>query len=163
MDRRDFLKTTAMTAAAAAAARLAFDGGPGVTWDKAPCRFCGTGCHVQVGVKDGKVVAIAGDRQAEVNKGLLCVKGYHVGLILYGGDRLTTPLLRKDGRLVPISWDEAIDIDRRPRPGRTRRSSPSTAAASGPSRKGTPPTSSSRAASRTTRSTPTRGCAWRPR
>ena len=28
---------------------------PGVTWDKAPCRFCGTGCHVQVGVKDGKI------------------------------------------------------------------------------------------------------------
>ena len=102
MDRRDFLKTTAMTAAAAAAARLAFDGGPvralprvtddGVSWDKAPCRFCGTGCHVQVGTKGGKVVAIAGDQQAEVNKGLLCVKGYHVGLALYGKDRLTRPL-----------------------------------------------------------------------
>lgn len=83
---------------------------PGVTWDKAPCRFCGTGCHVQVGVKDGKVVAVSGDRQAEVNKGLLCVKGYHVGHILYGKDRLTTPLLRKDGRMVPITWDEAIEM-----------------------------------------------------
>lgn len=83
---------------------------PDVTWNKAPCRFCGTGCHVQVGVKDDKVVAITGDRQAEVNKGLLCVKGYHVGHILYGKDRLTTPLLRKDGKLEPISWDEAIDI-----------------------------------------------------
>ncbi|KAB2892588.1 MAG: hypothetical protein F9K40_18150, partial [Kofleriaceae bacterium] len=37
----------------------------GVTWDKAPCRFCGTGCHVQVGVKDGKVVASAGDQKAD--------------------------------------------------------------------------------------------------
>ena len=83
---------------------------PDVKWDKAPCRFCGTGCHVQVGVKDGRVVAITGDRQAEVNKGLLCVKGYHVGHILYGKDRLTTPLLRKDGKLEPIAWDEAIDI-----------------------------------------------------
>jgi nitrate reductase NapA len=120
MDRRDFLKTTAMTAAAAAAARLAFDGGPvralprvtddGVSWDKAPCRFCGTGCHVQVGTKGGKVVAIAGDQQAEVNKGLLCVKGYHVGLALYGKDRLTRPLLRKDGKLVPITWEQALDI-----------------------------------------------------
>jgi nitrate reductase (cytochrome) len=82
---------------------------PDVKWDKAPCRFCGTGCHVQVGVKDGRVVAITGDRQAEVNKGLLCVKGYHVGHILYGKDRLTTPLLRKDGKLVPISWDEAVE------------------------------------------------------
>ena len=120
MDRRDFLKTTAMATAAAAAARLATDGRPvhalprvaddGVRWDKAPCRFCGTGCHVQVGSKDGRVVAVAGDPDAEVNKGLLCVKGYHVGLALYGKDRLTQPLLRKNGTLVPISWDEALDL-----------------------------------------------------
>jgi nitrate reductase NapA len=81
-----------------------------VHWDKAPCRFCGTGCHVQVGTKDGKVVAIAGDQAAEVNRGLLCVKGYHVGLILYGKDRLTTPMLRQNGKMVPISWDRALDI-----------------------------------------------------
>ena len=83
---------------------------PGVTWHKAPCRFCGTGCHVQVAVKDDRVVAIAGDQHAEVNKGLLCVKGYHVGMILYGEDRLTKPMLRRDGTLEPIEWDEAIDI-----------------------------------------------------
>ncbi len=119
MDRRQFLKATAMTAAAAAAARLAQDdpyaiaqprAAAGVTWDKAPCRFCGTGCHVQVGVKGGKVVAIAGDEKADVNKGLLCVKGYHVGLALYGKDRLTRPLLRKNGKLEPISWEQALDI-----------------------------------------------------
>lgn len=119
--RRQFIRATALAAAASVAgSRAAADGQkppggvelpvlPGVKWDKAPCRFCGTGCHVQVGVKDGKVVAVSGDRQAEVNKGLLCVKGYHVGHILYGKDRLTTPLLRKDGRMVPISWDEAIE------------------------------------------------------
>jgi nitrate reductase (cytochrome) len=82
---------------------------PDVTWNKAPCRFCGTGCHVMVGVKDGKVVAVTGDRQAEVNKGLLCVKGYHVGMVLYGADRLKTPLLRKNGKLEPITWEEAIE------------------------------------------------------
>jgi nitrate reductase NapA len=38
------------------------------------------------------------------------VKGYHVGLALYGKDRLTTPLLRKGGRMVPIGWEEAIDV-----------------------------------------------------
>ena len=79
-------------------------------WNKAPCRFCGTGCHVQVGVEDGKVVAIAGDKHADVNKGLLCVKGYHVGAILYGKDRLTKPMLRKGDSYEEISWDEAIDI-----------------------------------------------------
>ena len=125
MDRRDFIKTTALAAATAAATRLAMgtesSAAPGdrvtaapggdITWDKAPCRFCGTGCHVQVGVRNKKVVAIAGDEQAEVNKGLLCVKGYHVGLALYGEDRLTQPLLRnQDGKLEPISWDRALEI-----------------------------------------------------
>jgi nitrate reductase NapA len=119
-DRRTFLKLTALAAASAAAARSGLAQaeapdlrprmGGNVKWDKAPCRFCGTGCHVQVGVEGGKVVAIAGDQAAEVNKGLLCVKGYHVGQILYGQDRLTTPMLRKDGKLVPISWEEAIGI-----------------------------------------------------
>ncbi|MBI2393593.1 MAG: molybdopterin-dependent oxidoreductase [Deltaproteobacteria bacterium] len=109
-----------MGAATVAAARLSLgkEGlaqaapteGDGLTWSKAPCRFCGTGCHVQVGVKGGKVVSIQGDAKAEVNKGLLCVKGYHVGLALYGKDRLTKPLLRKNGKLEPISWDEAIEI-----------------------------------------------------
>ena len=116
LDRRNFVKLSAMAAATAAAYRVPVAGaatpeGPppqaGVRWNKAPCRFCGTGCHVQVGVKQGRVVAIAGDREAEVNRGLLCVKGYHVGLALYGKDRLTRPLLKQNGRYVPISWDRA--------------------------------------------------------
>lgn len=123
MDRRDFLKVSAMAAASAAATKavLAVDESPidskvleqagrGVTWNKAPCRFCGTGCHMQVGVSKGRIVAVTGDRLAPVNKGSLCVKGYSTGLILYGKDRLTTPLLKKDGKQVPISWDEALDI-----------------------------------------------------
>lgn len=117
IERRSFLKTSALAAASAAAASRA-GAAPatapsttpdGITWNKAPCRFCGTGCHVKVGVKEGKVVAIAGHPDAAVNKGLLCVKGYHVGGILYGRDRLTRPMLRKNGVLEPISWDEAID------------------------------------------------------
>lgn len=119
IERRDFMRGAALAAAAAVveqklgAAPASADGSPaldGVHWDKAPCRFCGTGCHVQVGVQDGRVVAIQGDRLAEVNKGLLCVKGYHVGGILYGKDRLTRPLLRRNGALVPITWDEALDV-----------------------------------------------------
>lgn len=120
--RRQFLKTTALAAATAVAAdgfARSADAAQspsarkmpgGLTWDKAPCRFCGTGCHVQVGVEQGKVVAVQGDAQADVNKGLLCVKGYHVGGILYGKDRLQTPMLRQNGKLVPISWDKAIDV-----------------------------------------------------
>ncbi len=123
MKRRLFLEQAAMATATLAAARLARgQDAPGavptpqtqlkgVTWDKAPCRFCGTGCHVQVGTKQGKVVAIAGDQLADVNKGLLCVKGYHVGLALYGRDRLKRPLLRQpDGSYKGITWDKALDI-----------------------------------------------------
>lgn len=123
LDRRTFIRLTAMAAATAALdplgaaaspggidAALARRAGDGVEWDKAPCRFCGTGCHVQVGVKDGKVVATAGDLLAPVNKGLLCVKGYHVGAAMYGEDRLTTPLLRVNGKLEPVTWSKALDV-----------------------------------------------------
>ncbi len=120
-DRRTFLKLSAMTAATTVASSMAMklpaaESSAGVAaqaevdWNKAPCRFCGTGCHVQVGVQDGRVVAVAGDRNADVNKGLLCVKGYHVGGILYGKDRLTRPQLREDGKLRDISWERAIEI-----------------------------------------------------
>lgn len=116
--RREFIKASALamaTAAAGGRSTLALpvlnrEPGDAVSWAKAPCRFCGTGCHVQVGVQDGKVVAIAGDKNAEVNKGLLCVKGYHVGGILYGKDRLTQPMLKRNGKFEPISWAAALDV-----------------------------------------------------
>ncbi|MCU0674444.1 MAG: molybdopterin-dependent oxidoreductase, partial [Myxococcota bacterium] len=120
MDRRDFLRQMAMTAASAAVVGsveaqraivpLGTSPRDGVTWNKAPCRFCGTGCHVQVGVRQGRIVGIQADPLAAVNKGHLCVKGYHVGLAPYGPDRLTRPLLRRNGEMVPISWDQALDV-----------------------------------------------------
>ncbi len=124
LTRRDFIKTNA-AAAAAAAAGLTLPGSRDalakgkdeIRWDKAPCRFCGTGCSVLVGTKDGRVVATQGDPDAPVNRGLNCIKGYFLSKIMYGKDRLTTPLLRKrngrfdkDGEFEPVSWDEAFDI-----------------------------------------------------
>ncbi len=86
-------------------------------WSKAPCRFCGTGCSVMVATKDNHIVATHGDVKSPVNKGLNCVKGYFLSKIMYGKDRLTTPLLRKtngiydkNGEFTPVSWDEAFDI-----------------------------------------------------
>ncbi len=126
LNRRNFVKAAAMTAATAAAvgevsaSTSILSNAPrnpvldppedGITYHKAPCRFCGTGCHVKVGVREDRIVSVTGDELAEVNKGLLCVKGYHVGEILYGRDRLTKPMLKRDGKHVPISWDEAIDV-----------------------------------------------------
>lgn len=126
LDRRDFVRQSAAAAAGAVAgipiATQAQDGAAyaeasRLTWSKAPCRFCGTGCGVQVAVKDNRVVATQGDPEAEVNRGLNCVKGYFLSKIMYGADRLTTPLLRmkdgayaKDGEFQPVSWDRAFDV-----------------------------------------------------
>ena len=121
LDRRDFLRCLATTPGIAAfserdleaAADLAAQDKQiqhaDLTWDKAPCRFCGTGCGVEVGVKNGKVMAVRGDQKSPVNQGLLCVKGYHAGALLYGQDRLLFPQLRQpDGSLKRISWEEAL-------------------------------------------------------
>jgi nitrate reductase NapA len=83
---------------------------PRLAWSKAPCRFCGVGCGVMVGVKDGKVMAVAGDELSPVNRGLLCIKGYSLPAILYGEDRLSVPLIRTNGTLKPASWDEALNL-----------------------------------------------------
>ncbi|AJE02263.1 periplasmic nitrate reductase subunit alpha [Geobacter pickeringii] len=116
--RREFLKATAAAAAFAAAGGGVTRPGEagatvdreGITWGKAPCRFCGTGCGVLVGVKDGRIVATKGDPAAPVNKGLNCVKGYFLSRILYGKDRLTTPLIRKGDKFEEASWDEAMEL-----------------------------------------------------
>jgi nitrate reductase NapA len=126
INRRELLKAHAASLAATSAGialPAAAQPVPGgvealeIKWSKAPCRFCGTGCGVMVGVKDGHVVATHGDMQAEVNRGLNCVKGYFLSKIMSGEDRLTTPLMRKragvydkDGEFEPVSWDEAFDL-----------------------------------------------------
>ena len=124
--RRDFIKQTAIAATAsvagvplaAGAANFVTEGDlTKLKWSKAPCRFCGTGCGVTVAVKDNRVVATQGDPQAEVNRGLNCIKGYFLSKIMYGSDRLTRPLLRmkggkydKNGEFQPVSWDQAFDV-----------------------------------------------------
>jgi nitrate reductase NapA len=126
INRREFIKANAIAAAAAVAGvsvpaiasnLITSSDITKLKWDKAPCRFCGTGCSVNVGVMDGKVVATHGDIKSPVNKGLNCVKGYFLSKIMYGKDRLTTPLLRmtngkydKEGEFAPISWDKAFDV-----------------------------------------------------
>ncbi len=124
-NRRQFLKASAASAAAAAVglgvdgptSALAARGEQGWQWDKGVCRFCGTGCGIMIATKDGRIVATKGDPEAPVNKGLNCIKGYFNAKILYGEDRLTQPLLRKkngrfdkNGKFEPVSWDEAFEV-----------------------------------------------------
>ncbi|MBI3149316.1 MAG: nitrate reductase catalytic subunit NapA [Betaproteobacteria bacterium] len=124
LTRRDFIKANAAAAAASVAgvtlplaAGAQAPAADGIRWDKGVCRYCGTGCGVLVGVKDGRIVATQGDPDAPVNKGLNCVKGYFLSKIQYGKDRLTMPLLRmkngkfdKNGEFQPVSWKQAFDI-----------------------------------------------------
>lgn len=116
LNRREFLKASAAAAAFAAAGasvlnpKLAEAGDAGIKWGKAPCRFCGTGCGVLVGVKGGKIVATKGDPAAPVNRGLNCIKGYFLSKVLCGKDRLTKPLIRKGDKMVEASWDEAMTL-----------------------------------------------------
>lgn len=127
LTRRDFIKlTAASTAAAAGGIALPANARGNVAtsseltrlrWDKAPCRFCGTGCSVNVATRDNRVVATHGDILSPVNRGINCIKGYFLSKIMYGRDRLTQPLLRmrngkfdKNGEFTPVSWDQAFDV-----------------------------------------------------
>ncbi len=121
LNRRSFVKYAAASSAMATAGSLfpgiSFAGwnkqenGSGmITWKKAPCRFCGTGCGVLIGVSGSQAVAVKGDPNCSVNKGLCCVKGYHSVQALYGKDRLTTAQVRKDGKMVDVPISEALDI-----------------------------------------------------
>ena len=119
--RRKFIKTLAANSAVVAAAGMF----PGISfgswsetdlapdmiqWKKAPCRFCGTGCGLLIGISGERAVAVKGDPNCSVNKGLCCVKGYHSVQILYGKDRIKNALVRKDGKLVETPLNEALDI-----------------------------------------------------
>ncbi|MGX3020688.1 nitrate reductase catalytic subunit NapA [Ursidibacter sp. B-7004-1] len=122
LNRRDFMKANAAAAAAVAAGiaipvKNVYADDNKIKWEKAPCRFCGTGCSVLVGTQNGRVVASQGDPDAEVNRGLNCIKGYFLPKIMYGKDRLTSPMLRmkdgkfdKNGEFTPVSWDQAFTI-----------------------------------------------------
>jgi nitrate reductase NapA len=111
LTRRDFLKASAAASALAGLGlpvdALAAEGGE--RWVKSVCRYCGTGCGLYVGVRDGKVFAVKGDRDNH-NRGLLCLKGFLLPQIMGAPDRCLHPLVRKGGKLVRASWDEAMSL-----------------------------------------------------
>lgn len=121
LNRRSFIKSAAAGSAIAAAGSI-FPGisfadwkkqdGPAgqITWRKAPCRFCGTGCGVLVGVSGDRAVAVKGDPNCSVNKGLCCVKGFHVVQAMYGKDRIRTAKVRKGDKMVEVPITEALDL-----------------------------------------------------
>ncbi len=121
ISRRSFIKSMAVNSAITAAATMF----PGISfgawkktetpsgtiqWKKTPCRFCGTGCGLLVGVAGERAVAVKGDPNCSVNKGLCCVKGYHSVQILYGKDRFKKAQVRKNGKMVKVPIEKALDL-----------------------------------------------------
>jgi nitrate reductase NapA len=121
VDRRTFLKGMGVASAAAAsvggapavvslATAAAQETRRGIVWSKAPCRMCGVGCGLLVGIQDRRAVAIRGDPASEVSKAMACVKGYHAHQALHGSDRITRAMVRRDGALVEVPLRDALDL-----------------------------------------------------
>ncbi len=121
ISRREFIRMAAVSSATTAAVsifpRIVFaewdasnSESTDIHWKKTPCRFCGVGCGLLVGLAGGRAVAVKGDPSSQVNKGLCCVKGYHSVQALYGKDRLKKAMVRKNGKLVETPIQEALDL-----------------------------------------------------
>ena len=74
------------------------------------CPYCGVGCGLNLVVKDGKLVGVEPWKRSPVNEGKLCPKGLSCWEFVHDEDRLTTPLIKKDGKQVEATWDEALDL-----------------------------------------------------
>jgi len=73
------------------------------------CAYCGCGCGLYLHVEDGRVIGSSASRNHPISRNNLCVKGWHVSDFIHDSARLTEPLMRKNGELRPVSWDEALD------------------------------------------------------
>jgi ferredoxin-nitrate reductase len=79
-------------------------------WVQSACVLCSNGCGVDIGVKNGKIVGVRGRTEDRVNRGRLGPKGLHGWVANASKQRLTTPLIRRNGQLEPASWDEAMSL-----------------------------------------------------
>ncbi len=73
------------------------------------CTYCGVGCNLDVSTTNGEVVSIHAPYDAEVNQGHTCLKGRYAFKFYDHPDRLTSPMIRRDGQLEEVTWDEAYD------------------------------------------------------
>jgi nitrate reductase (cytochrome) len=118
VDRRTFLQRLGVMSAASIASTSALASAvtPGAVlppgapaWRRTPCRLCGVGCGLLVGIEGGRAVAVKGDPDSAVSSGLACVKGYNSVQALYGKDRIRQAMVRSDGKLVPVPIQQAYD------------------------------------------------------
>jgi formate dehydrogenase major subunit len=81
---------------------------PATATTRTTCGYCGVGCTLDVHTSGDRVVSVTPARDRAVNRGHACVKGRFAHGFVRSPERLTTPLLRRAGRLVEVSWDEAL-------------------------------------------------------
>ena len=81
-----------------------------LTWKKSVCPYCGVGCGVLAGHKDGRVLKVRGDPNHPANYGLLCGKGATLPQMVHTPDRLGHPMMRpaREAALARVSWDAAL-------------------------------------------------------
>ena len=87
--------------------RFIEDAPPAQAWTRTVCPYCGTGCELEIGTRDNRVVATRAVLEAPVNRGHLCVKGRYAFDFNASPDRLTSPLIRADGAWRAVSWADA--------------------------------------------------------
>jgi formate dehydrogenase alpha subunit len=74
------------------------------------CPYCGVGCTLNLVVNNGKLVGVEPYRRSPINEGKLCPKGVTCWEFVHSPDRLTKPLIKKNGKFEEASWDEALDL-----------------------------------------------------
>lgn len=83
-------------------------------WDLAEtdtiCPHCGTGCQLTVGARKGEFMRVRSDWEHGVNRETLCVRGRFGLDFIESRDRIKRPMIRRDGALTPVSWEEAGDF-----------------------------------------------------
>ncbi|TYZ14511.1 molybdopterin-dependent oxidoreductase [Hymenobacter lutimineralis] len=79
-------------------------------WVQSACVLCSNGCGLDIGVKHGRIVGVRGRANDRVNHGRLGPKGLHGWEANHSPDRLTKPLIRRNGQLEEVSWEEAMRL-----------------------------------------------------
>ncbi len=74
------------------------------------CIYCGAGCQMYIETVDGRITGVWPAKTHAISQGRLCIKGWNVTGFVDSPDRLKTPLIRRDGKLVEASWDEALTL-----------------------------------------------------
>jgi formate dehydrogenase major subunit len=90
--------------------RSVLERGVPTVWTRTTCAYCGTGCEMRVGTRDGAIAQVVPVGDAPVSRGHLCVKGRYAYDFATADDRIVDPLIREHDTWRIASWEEALDL-----------------------------------------------------